>query len=320
MEKDKISVIMSFYNEKEEEITKSINSILNQTYKNWELILICDNPSRLETYNLLKKIYKYEKRIKLSINSQNIGLALSMNKAIEIAVGEYIARMDSDDICILNRFEEQINFMKKNNLDLCCSEFLFIDEEDKIFFKEYTKYSSNEIIKLLPYQNTIHHPTVMIKKNIIESVKGYRNFPCAQDYDLWLRLFEKNISMGILNKPLIKYRIRKNSISQSKKLKQINTGWYIRKCFWERKKNGKDSFTIENYNEYLRKQKVFDSNYNKKFKKDQNFKNKIDLYKKNNKSIYYILIMFLFIRSSFYKKYYINIIKNKFYILINYKI
>ena len=75
----------------------------------------------LETYNLLKKIYKYEKRIKLSINSQNIGLALSMNKAIEIAVGEYIARMDSDDICILNRFEEQINFMKKNNLDLCCS-------------------------------------------------------------------------------------------------------------------------------------------------------------------------------------------------------
>ena len=243
-----------------------------------------------------------------------------MNKAIEIAVGEYIARMDSDDICILNRFEEQINFMKKNNLDLCCSEFLFIDEEDKTFFKEYTKYSSNEIIKLLPYQNTIHHPTVMIKKNIIESVKGYRNFPCAQDYDLWLRLFEKNISMGILNKPLIKYRIRKNSISQSKKLKQINTVWYIRKCFWERKKNGKDSFTIENYNEYLRKQKVFDSNYNKKFKKDQNFKNKIDLYKKNNKSIYYILIMFLFIRSSFYKKYYINIIKNKFYILINYKI
>ena len=271
MEKDKISVIMSFYNEKEEEITKSINSILNQTYKNWELILICDNPSRLETYNLLKKIYKYEKRIKLSINSQNIGLALSMNKAIEIAVGEYIARMDSDDICILNRFEEQINFMKKNNLDLCCSEFLFIDEEDKIFFKEYTKYSSNEIIKLLPYQNTIHHPTVMIKKNIIESVKGYRNFPCAQDYDLWLRLFEKNISMGILNKPLIKYRIRKNSISQSKKLKQINTVWYIRKCFWERKKNGKDSFTIENYNEYLRKQKVFDSNYNKKFKKESKF-------------------------------------------------
>ena len=104
------------------------------------------------------------------------------------------------------------------------------------FFKEYTKYSSNEIIKLLPYQNTIHHPTVMIKKNIIESVKGYRNFPCAQDYDLWLRLFEKNISMGILNKLLIKYRIRKNSISQSKKLKQINTVWYIRKCFWEQKK------------------------------------------------------------------------------------
>ena len=304
-----ISILMSFYNEKEEEIIKSISSIISQTFKKWELILVCDNPTRKDFVLYLKKKYFLEKRIKIIENEKNIGLALSMNKALSFSKGEYIARMDSDDICMKKRLEEQLKYMKKNKVDLCCSDFNFIDENDCILTLKARSYENSELRRLLPYENTIHHPTVMIKKNILVECGGYRNFPCAQDYDLWLRLWEKNITMGIIKKPLIQYRIRNNSISQAKKLQQLYTIWYIQKCFNLRLKGKKDIFTLQNYSEYLNRGKVFDIKFREKFEQDRAFKNSLIQYK--GKYRYWFLILILLLKSSFYKKYYSKLLLNE---------
>lgn len=320
LEKDRIlvSVIMSCYNEKEREIYLAIDSIIKQTYKNWELILICDNPKRVDLYTTLKKIYRNEKRIKIELNSKNIGLALSMNKAAKMASGKYLMRMDSDDICLETRMVDQLNYMITKELDLCCTNFIYIDEEDKQISIEYKMYNNYNLKKLLPFENTIHHPTVMLKKECFDRVDGYRNFPCSQDYDLWLRLYDIEVRMGILKKVLLKYRIRRDSISQANRMKQINTIWYIQKCFWKRKK-GIDIYSTENYNKYLKKNKVFDKKVEESFNKYKEIKFMIDLYRKKKKMDRCFLIIFLICKSEFYRKYYFKMLENKmrYYFLEN---
>lgn len=312
-ENNKISILMSFYNESSDEIKKSIDSIIKQTYKNWELILICDNPKAIKKYEQLSMIYEKEKKIKIFMNEKNIGLALSMNRAAELASGNILARMDADDICMETRLEEEIGYLTSNNFDLVATEYLYIDEEDNIIDKDYKKYTNENIKKLLPYTNTIHHPTIMIKKQIFFEVGGYRDFPCSQDYDLWLRLYEKNISIGILQKPLIKYRIRSNSITQKNKLRQMLTLWYINECFYERKRMGVDKFSLENYEKYLKKQGFFDEKYVTSFNKAKRIKDKIDEYrgKKGKKFIRILIMFYLFCINNFYRREYFRIIKNK---------
>ena len=111
-----ISVIMSAYNEREIEFESSINSILNQNYENIELIIVNDNPQNEKLGHYLNNIS--DKRVKLIKNDSNIGLVSSLNKALSICNGEYIARMDADDISYKNRFQEQIVFLETGKYDL----------------------------------------------------------------------------------------------------------------------------------------------------------------------------------------------------------
>ena len=113
MMNNEISVIMSCYNETEKELSESINSILSQTFKNIEFIIVDDNPTNTTLKNLLIK-YGNDKRVKLVFNDTNLGLAQSLNKAIDISTGEYIARMDADDIALPTRFEAQLEFLENN--------------------------------------------------------------------------------------------------------------------------------------------------------------------------------------------------------------
>lgn len=312
--KCEVSVLMSFYNESFEMICKSVDSIINQTLIDWELIIICDNPKKIDLYKKLKEIYIYDKRIRFFINESNLGLAMSMNKAAGFARGKYLARMDSDDICLPTRLEEQYKCMENNEYDLCCTEYQYIDENDEAIFLKGRKYNNKILKKTLPYDNTIHHPTVMFKKEVFESMNGYRNFPCAQDYDLWLRFYDKNISMYLIEKPLIKYRIRSGGVSQSNKFKQIVTIWYIQKCYWERKERGRDRYSIKNYNSYLEQEGVFDERYSKRVNNEKMMKDEIDLYKnKSDRKMHrYWLIVKLLMISRFYRKYYWHLLKNVF--------
>lgn len=309
----KVSILMSIFNESRDEMQDSIESILNQTFSEFELIIVIDDPLRNDIYSFLQDTYGYENRIRIYKNIENIGLAMSMNKAASLAKANIYARMDADDICEPTRIQEQYSYMRKYKCDLCCTSFVYIDEFGTILGRKVKQYTDESLLKFLPYFNTIHHPTVMMTQNIFECVGGYRDFPCSQDYDLWLRIIEKNAVVHLIDKPLLRYRIRENSVSQSKMVKQYFTIQYIRKLYKERKNNNIDSYSKENYVKYLKKNKVFDKIFLEKTQKYKLIKDKIDMYRGNPKKKVerVAMIIELFCLSNFYRRYYLSIIFDK---------
>lgn len=216
-----ISVIMSTYNEKMEWIKRSVNSILNQTYKNIEFIIIVDNPTNQKLINLLKKYQESDNRIKLIINKQNMGLVKSLNIALEHCRGTYIARMDADDIADVNRLNIQKEFLEKHDLDFVFSSMMLIDEGDNPFDEtNRAELTSIQVKRALEISNVATHPTWFLKKEVYDSLNGYRDVPYCEDYDFSLRSLQKGFRIGKVNQNLLKYRIRTNGISHSNALEQ----------------------------------------------------------------------------------------------------
>lgn len=113
---------MSTYNEENMLIRQAVESILNQTYSEFEFIIVLDNPKNIEIANLIQEYASRDKRIVILKNEKNLGLVKSLNKALEISKGEYIMRMDADDISEKDRIEKEYKFLKENNLDLVARE------------------------------------------------------------------------------------------------------------------------------------------------------------------------------------------------------
>lgn len=241
-----VSVLMSCYNESEKELKESIESILSQTLTNFEFIIVNDNPENNELKKILKKYQLDDIRIKIISNKSNIGLARSLNKALEISKGKYIARMDADDISLENRLKEEVEYLEKHlDCDLVTTNRDDIDENSNVIKRSSSIIVKDELIpKILKYGSIITHPSVMLKSSILKALNGYRPFKSSQDYDLWLRMVSKGYKFHILPQVLIKYRIRQNSITKSNYARSYYCHKYIRKLFFERQRNnGIDSFS-----------------------------------------------------------------------------
>lgn len=256
LSKPKVSVLMSVYNETLADLRMAIDSILSQTFKDFEFIIVLDNPQDESLYRCLLEYKEKDERIVVIRNSANIGLALSLNEAIKVARGDYYARMDADDISSNTRIELEYDVIVSGNYDLVCTRYNFIDSNSNVI--EYLQsrdryYTSEEISKFLPYKSIIHHPTVMMSRRIVEIAGPYRNFPCSQDCDLWLRMLYHKARFFMLDKVLLNYRVRDDSTSSKKLLKQKFTIEYIRKLYLERKRKGHDSYSLESYNGYINK-------------------------------------------------------------------
>ncbi len=247
-----ISVIMSTYNEREDWLRSSIESILNQTWKNIEFVIVNDNPNNLTIRHILSEYVGRDKRIRLVQNKTNLGLACSMNLAWKEARGKYIARMDADDISMEKRLEGEMNYLLNNNLDMVASNRICISEQGEIIGSLGIIPSGIGVEKLLPYGDMIVHPSVLMKREVLIKLDGYRELVPVEDYDLWLRMLTASYRIGILNEPLIQYRIRENGISMTNRYRQFIMNKYAKRLFKERKKyGGKDSFSEENKNRYL---------------------------------------------------------------------
>jgi len=212
---DLISIVLPVFNS-EKFIFKSIKSILNQTYKHIELIIIND----ASTDNSEKIILKFkDKRIKYIKNKFNLGEQKTTNVGLKLCKGKYISIMHSDDIAHKNKIEEQTNYLNKNkNIFLVGTSYNIIDENEKIIKIVNKKKTPKKINKkILKGKNIICHPTIMFRKEKI----NYRSkiYYCP-DLDLYLRLIKKNKKIAILNKVLLNYRVHFNQISISKKYKQ----------------------------------------------------------------------------------------------------
>jgi len=226
-----ISVLMSVYNETVEEISQSIDSILTQSYRHFELIVVVDNPTYTIAIDLLSEYAKLDSRVKIIVNKENIGLAMSMNVAAEVASGEYMLRMDADDICMPDRFQMQYDIINGSKYDLVCGNYDFIDENGEALQQKASVYTDKQISVLLPYRNIIHHPTVIMRAETFRRMGGYRNYKCAQDYDLWLRMKKAGCNFHMMPEKLIKYRVRQASTTLQNRYKQSCTGDYIRSLY-----------------------------------------------------------------------------------------
>lgn len=208
-----VSIIMGAYNS-EKTIKKCIESIISQTYKNWEFI-ICDDCSTDNTFRIMKEYAGKDKRIIIIQNNKNLRLAGTLNKCLTIAKGKYIARMDADDESLPKRIEKQVEFLEKNNeFDVVgCNRIIFDDHGDKGIRKSIENPDKNILIKDTPFA----HPTIMMKKEAYNKLNGYvvdKSTIRAEDLDLWFRFYEQDLRGYNIQEALYKYRESKKDYSK----------------------------------------------------------------------------------------------------------
>ncbi|OQR54028.1 glycosyltransferase [Bacillus sp. CDB3] len=213
-----ISVIMSNYNTSEKYLRESIESILKQSFTDFEFIII-DDCSTNNSKSVLKSFN--DNRIKVISNEKNLGLAASLNKALQISKGEFIARMDSDDISCETRLEKQYKYLKSNPSVGLVASFAKKIGNDKGYIYSIVEEPGKMNVPMF-FGNVICHPSVMFRREAIISnhLKYNEEFKTGQDYELWSRLLKKE-KVAIIPEVLLSYRIHNNQISNEKKMDQI---------------------------------------------------------------------------------------------------
>lgn len=218
-----VSIIMPAYNA-DKYIKQSIESVITQTYTNWELIIVNDC-STDSTFEIASKYSVKDSRIKVINLEKNSGVAAARNKALEVSQGVFIAFLDSDDIWKPNKLEIQINFMVKENVEFSYTAYEWIDKDSNRLNKKIFVQQDPIGFKQLLKTNYLGCLTIIIKKEILHNL----NFPKIkhEDYALWLNILKKNniYAYGI-NTVLAFYRITPGSLSRNK-LRSILWVWKI---------------------------------------------------------------------------------------------
>lgn len=202
-----ISVILPIYKERLDWIHLSVDSILNQTYSDFELLLINDNPESQENLALIQEYEKKDSRVRGIKHKENIGLPRSLNLAINEAKGKYIARMDADDISMPKRFAKQVSFLDEHPEVGVTGTFGWEINEDGKIMNQLNIYEHDRELKgLTLFYTPFIHPSVMFRKELILEHPYDESCRIGQDRELWCRL--KNLT-NFYNIPenLIKYRV-----------------------------------------------------------------------------------------------------------------
>ena len=283
MEKKKISVLMTVYKESEEELKESFESIINQTYKNLEIIVVIDFPDELWRKKFIEQYN--DERVKIIVNEKNIGLPLSLNKALDVATGDYYARMDSDDISTLDRFEKQLKYIENEDCDLVGSYMQYFYEGKNQQLGIYPTKSEN-IRKLLKYKSCVLHPTWFAKPEVFKKLNGYRNIFSCEDYDFLWRASIYGFKLANYPEVLYKCRLSPNSISRSNSGKQELISELLRKGY----KKGK-IVSEQEINDFINSEK-----FKKKIKSYNDYgemKNKRARYRANKFPMFYVYSILL---------------------------
>ncbi|WP_219515740.1 glycosyltransferase family 2 protein [Proteus penneri] len=228
-----ISVVMPTYNVAPW-IKKSIDSILKQTYPNIELIII-DDCSTDNTYNIIKKLAKNNPKIIHQQNSKNLKICQTLNKGIKLSKGNYIARIDGDDIADLERIQKQYDLLVTKNLDLVGCQMIGIDENDNKLSYSNLPCGSKLIDKTKLLRTPITH-IWLCKKDIYIKLNYYREIPYAEDYDFILRAIDFGYKCDNHPEKLMFIRHRAGNTASTVSLKQRKTHSYVIKLAKEREK------------------------------------------------------------------------------------
>ena len=219
---DLISVIIPYF-KKKEYIADTLNSVLSQTYKNLEIIIIYDDKEKKDL-KFIEGFINLDKRISLIINEKSLGAGLSRNIGISKSKGKYISFIDADDIWKKDKLELQIKFMKEKNYLISHTNYEIIDKENNILSLR-TARDFNTVNDLLRSCD-IGLSSVILRKEILSEECLFENLKTKEDFVLWLKILKKNIKIGALQKNLMYWRKLNNSLSSSV-IQKIRDGYYV---------------------------------------------------------------------------------------------
>ncbi len=209
----KVTVVMSVYNGTLY-LQEAVESILNQTFTDFEFIII-DDESTDKTWEILTQYANRDQRVKLFKNKENIGLTKSLNRGLEFATGEYIARQDADDVSLPDRFKLQTCFLDDNvDVGAIGTSAEVINEQGKFLEQSYVIREHESIQACLLVNNCLFHSSMMVRRSLMQALGGYREeLRYAQDYDIWWRISRL---ARIENLPDILVRVRRSAKNISK--------------------------------------------------------------------------------------------------------
>lgn len=235
IKKPKVSIIMSVYNG-QGYLEESVESILNQSFRDFEFLIVDDN-SEDSSFPIVARYSNFDKRVKVFRNKEHIGLTKSLNILLDKARGEYIARMDADDISLPERILKQYNFLERHKDVLLIGTGVFnINEKGIILSQSDPLTTPSEVAKRLPIGNCIYHPSIMFRNG---KLRYREKFMFSQDYDLYLNLLSLGEKITNLKEVLLKYRINSKSISNQRHKAQELFAEQARKFYMQRKKSKK---------------------------------------------------------------------------------
>lgn len=215
-----VSIVTPAYNV-EKYIEETINSVLNQTYQNWEMIIV-EDCSKDRTYDIIQKFSKEDKRIKLFKNEKNSGVSFTRNRAIDMAKGKYISFLDADDLWDKEKLEKQIAFMEQNNILLSYTGYRKMNSDGTFRgdIKVPEKLDYKELLKncLIGFLTGVYNAE-KLGKYYFKDVK-------AEDYIYWLEMIKKSKVAYGLKESLASYRVLENSRS-SNKIDIVKHHWKI---------------------------------------------------------------------------------------------
>lgn len=247
-----ISVAMPVYNG-EKYLAEAIESILKQTFSDFELIIINDG-STDNSLQVMRTYQKRDSRIRL-VTRENRNLVTTLNEIVDLARGKWFARMDQDDISLPNRFERQLQWLEKTGADLCGTWIQFFGVGDR---RIWQTFETDEAIKIdMLFKCPIAHPSVFMKSELIKKIRYNKNWEKAEDYELWVRAAMADWKMTNVQEVLLMYRRHNEQISFATSNKQRkltnkvqNTYWkYMEKKLFSFSENNCSSSFFKNFNE-----------------------------------------------------------------------
>lgn len=253
-----VSVIMAVYNDGKY-VAEAIESILSQIFGNFELIAV-NAASTDNSLEILKEYQQKDPRVKVISLTENLGPGGVRNEGLKIAKGRHIAIQDADDVSLPDRLEIETRYLSEHaEKFLVHSGAFYMHENGKIFFKNTPLTDKEKFLKRMTTRNAIMHPTVMYRN---EGYSYRPKFWFSEDYDLYLRLISEGKEIGVIETPLVKYRVSESSVSFNKAASQELFTIEANKYFFQRLKKGEDSYDsfdnteILNINPFESKDKI----------------------------------------------------------------
>lgn len=229
--KETVAVIMTAYNEKEEWIRASIESVLQQTYQKLRFYILLDHPHNERLRDVIAEYAKEDQRICWRVNRENLGLVGSLNQLLSVVTEPYIARMDADDICLPGRLEQEMSFLLQHQLDFVMSGIDFIREDCILPGPDVPCLLPGVFAEAEKYGNFATHPTWLVKREVYEKLQGYRNITYCEDLDFVLRSLQNGFKLGRMEEVLLHYRLRESGISMSYAYEQFEKADLLRRAY-----------------------------------------------------------------------------------------